>query len=299
MRPLALACGAVVLAGPVSACAGGSTGDVPGKIDVVASTDVWGRIASEIGGPRVSVTSIISDPDQDPHSYEASSRTLLDIREADLLIENGGGYDDFMSQMISTSGNDAPVIDAVTTSGLVAPPGGDLNEHVWYDFPTVEKVAGAIASRLGTLAPKHAAEFAANAKTFDRAVDGLIRGEQQVRANDAGIGVGITEPVPLYMLQAMGLRNLTPVEFSRSVEESSDVSPRVLADTLALYSRHRVAVLVYNAQTSGPVTAQVKAAATSAGVPVVPVTETLPGGTSYQTWMARNVAHVSEALTRR
>jgi len=299
MRPLALACGAVVLAGLASACAGGSTGDVPGKIDVVASTDVWGRIASEIGGPRVSVTSIISDPDQDPHSYEASSRTLLDIREADLLIENGGGYDDFMSQMISTSGNDAPVIDAVTTSGLVAPPGGDLNEHVWYDFPTVEKVAGAIASRLGTLAPKHAAEFAANAKTFDRAVDGLIRGEQQVRANDAGIGVGITEPVPLYMLQAMGLRNLTPVEFSRSVEESSDVSPRVLADTLALYSRHRVAVLVYNAQTSGPVTAQVKAAATSAGIPVVPVTETLPGGTSYLTWMARNVAHVSEALTRR
>jgi zinc/manganese transport system substrate-binding protein len=111
--------------------------------------------------------------------------------------------------------------------------------------------------------------------------------------------VSITEPVPLYLLAAMGLKNRTPDDFSRAVEESGDVSPRVLADTLALYSDHRVAALIYNSQTSGPITAQVEAAARSAGVPVVPVTETLPAGTSYLTWMSRTIARVAAAVTGR
>ncbi len=255
-------------------------------MDVVASTDVWGSIVSSIGGRWVSVTSIISDPDQDPHSYQAGTRTLLEVKDADLLIENGGGYDDFMDQLISSSGTQAPVLDAVQISGHTASPEGELNEHVWYDFPTAIKVADAMAARLAALAPHHAAEFTANARAFDRGVEGLIRREQQVRSTAAGVGVGITEPVPLYLLDAMGLRNLTPLDFSRAVEDSQDVSARVLSETLALYSNHEVAALVYNAQTSGPITAQVKAAARSAGIPVVPVTETLPDDMSYLSWMS-------------
>ncbi len=268
-------------------------------MDVVASTDVWGNIAGSIGGRWVSVASVISDPDQDPHSYQAGTRTLLEVKDADLLIENGGGYDDFMDQLISSSGTQAPVLDAVQISGHTASPGGELNEHVWYDFRTVQRVADDIAARLGRLAPAHAADFAANAKAFNAQVDGLIRAEQQVRSADEGVGVGITEPVPLYLLEAMGLRNLTPPDFSHAVEEGGDVSARVLADTLALYSNHEVAALVYNEQTSGPITEQVKAAATAAGIPVIPVTETLPAGSTYLSWMRHNVAAVSTALTRR
>jgi zinc/manganese transport system substrate-binding protein len=289
----------MLTAAALSGCAGGASGDVPGKVDVVASTDVWGSIAAEIGGSRVSVTSIISDADQDPHSFEASSRTLLAVRDADLLVENGGGYDDFMTQLISTSGNDAPVVDAVATSGYRAPPGGELNEHVWYDLPTVKKVAHEITVRLIDLDHRHDAEYVANEKTFDA---GLGRLESRVvKVSDVarGVPVSITEPVPLYLLAAMGLQNRTPEDFSRAVEESGDVSPRVLADTLALYTQHRVAALIYNSQTSGPITAQVEAAARSAGVPVVPVTETLPAGTSYLTWMSRTIARVAVAVTGR
>ncbi|MDX6307083.1 MAG: zinc/manganese transport system substrate-binding protein [Nocardioidaceae bacterium] len=293
------AASAVLVAG-LAGCAGGAPGSgAPGRIDVVASTSVWGDIAAQVGAPWVDVTSIISDPAQDPHSYQASTRTLLAIKDADLLVENGGGYDDFMQQMISASATTAPVLDAVAISGLRPPVGGDLNEHVWYNLPTAEKVANRLAAALGRLAPRHAAAFTVNADAFDHQVEGLIRAEHRVRASDAGVGVGITEPVPLYMLQAMGLHNLTPPEFSRAVEESSDVSARVLAQTLALYSQHRVALLVYNEQTSGPITQQVKEAATANAIPVVPVTETLPPGMTYVSWMRQNVTRIKEALSQR
>lgn len=288
-----------VVAGLLTGCYGGTSSDVAGTIDVVASTNVWGSIAAVVGGSRVSVTSILSETGQDPHSFEASSRTLLDIGQAELLVENGGGYDDFIDQMISTSGNDATVINAVTLSGHRASAGGELNEHVWYDLPTAARVADAIAAALGSLAPASAAEFTANARAFTRSLSGLMSAEQRLKAEFAGSGVGITEPVPVYLLEAMGLRNRTPVDFSTSVEEGGDVSPRALADTLALYSGHQVELLVYNTQTSGPVTEQVLAAATSAGIPVVGVTETLPGGTTYLTWMGRNIAAVGEALKGR
>jgi zinc/manganese transport system substrate-binding protein len=282
----------------VSSCAAGASGDVPGKVDVVASTDVWGSIAAEVGGSRVAVTSIINDPGQDPHSFEASSRTLLAVRDADLLVENGGGYDDFMAQLVSTSGNGAPVVNAVQSSGYHPPPDGELNEHVWYDVPTVQRVAHAIAVALIHLDPRHRSEYRHNDAVFDRQLARVASDEHQVRVRDGGTPVSITEPLPLYLLRGMGLRNLTPPDFSRAVEESGDVSPRLLAETLDLYSEHRVALLVYNAQTSGPFTAQVESAARSAGVPVVPVTETLPDGASYIGWMSRTVAAIAKALHR-
>ena len=290
----------VVLAAGLAGCSGSASGsDSSGKIAVLASTDVWGNLAKAVGGRWVAVTSVISNPDQDPHSYEASSRTLLDIKDADLLIENGGGYDDFMNQMITSVGTHAPVLDAVAISGRSAPPGGDLNEHVWYDFPTVEKVANAVAAKLGTLSAEHAAAFEATARAIDVKVDALIAAEHRMRQLHAGTGVSITEPVPVYLLDAMGLHNLTPPAFSRAVEEGNDVAARVLAQTLALYSNHQVAALVYNIQTSGAITQQVKAAAVAAGVPVVPVTETLPAGTTYLSWMRQNVEHVAQATAER
>jgi len=297
VKPLASAAAIVVLAGLVSSCDGSASGSGDSRrSDVVASTSAWGSIAAAVGGTYVTVSSIISSPDQDPHSFEASARTLLEIKEADLLIENGGGYDDFMDSMISSSKTTAPVLNAVTVSGHTASSGQPLNEHVWYDFPTVKRMALDIASKLTKLQPRHAADFTANASRLVRGLDRLVTEEHQVRAAHAGTGVAITEPVPLYMLEAMGLRNETPAVFSEAVEEGTDVSARTLADTLALYSRHEVSALVYNEQTTGAVTEQVKAAADAAGVPVVPVTETLPMGTTYLQWMTRNVADVRQAL---
>lgn len=119
------------------------------KVAVVASTNVYGDITEQIGGDKVSVTSIISDPDQDPHSYEANTQNQLALSKAKVVIENGGGYDDFVDRMLKSSNSAAEVVNAVKVSGKTAPKGGELNEHVWYDFPTVAKVTDSIAAALG------------------------------------------------------------------------------------------------------------------------------------------------------
>jgi zinc/manganese transport system substrate-binding protein len=272
--------------------------DAPaGRIPVVASTNVWGDIAEAVGGDRVAVTSIISNPDADPHSYEANAATALQLAKATVVIENGGGYDDFMERMLSASKNStAQVLDAVQISGRQARDGAERNEHVWYDFPTVGKVVDRIATALGRAQPAHAGEFTTNAAGFKERLHALEKTEAVIAASQAGKGVAITEPVPLYLLDACKLVNRTPAAFSEAVEEGTDVSARVLAQTLDLFTSRKVDALVYNAQTSGPETTKVLAAAKSAGVPIVPVTETLPAGMTYLSWMTTNLAAVRQAL---
>ncbi|MET9877656.1 zinc ABC transporter substrate-binding protein [Actinacidiphila glaucinigra] len=279
------------------AASAGSTASAS-KVTVVASTNVYGDIVERIGGDRVDVTSIISDPAQDPHSYEAGTRNQLALSKAKVVVENGGGYDDFVDRMLG-SGNASPeVVNAVEVSGRTAPAGGELNEHVWYDFPSVSKVADRIADALGKADPDNAGTFAKNAAAFKKSLTALQDKEASLKSAHAGEGVAITEPVPLYLLEASGLANRTPEEFSEAVEEGDDVSAKVLQATLDLLSDRKVKALVYNEQTSGAQTEKVKSAADAAGVPVVPVTETLPAGKDYLTWMNDNVDALADALNK-
>jgi zinc/manganese transport system substrate-binding protein len=279
------------------AAKGSTTTSGQQTIKVVASTDVYANIAQSIGGKAVNVTSFISDPSQDPHSYEASAQNQLAISKADLVIENGGGYDDFIDRMVTASHTKATVLNVVELSGKKAAAGRELNEHVWYDFPTVTRLVEKVATALTAIDGKDAAHFRANAKAFTAKVQGLVSEEASLKASYGGGGVAITEPVPLYLLEAVGLHNETPPAFSAAVEEGNDVSPLVLKQTLDLFTMGKVKALVYNEQTSGPITEQVKEAAEQAGIPVVPVTETLPQGTSYVAWMAENLHNVKVALS--
>lgn len=293
----------VVVAVAVTVAAAGcssdsdTAADSSGAISVVASTNVWGDIAQQVGGDDVKVTSIIASPDQDPHSYEADANTLLEVSKAAVVIENGGGYDDFVERLIDSSNADPVVIDAVDISGRTAPAGGELNEHVWYDLPTVAKVADAIAAELGKADPSQAATFTANADAFKKKLDALTSEEEALKAKVSGKSIGITEPVPLYLTDALGLTNKTPEAFSEAVEEGDDVSPSVLKETLDLYTQGEVSALVYNAQTSGPITEEVQKAAEAAGIAVVPVTETLPANTGYLAWMSDNISRLATALS--
>jgi len=288
----------------LSGCAGGTgspstSGTAAGTIQVVASTNVWGDIAATIGGDAVQVTSIIDDPDRDPHEYEADAQNQLAISKAAVVIENGGGYDDFVDTMLKAAGNASVVtIDAVDVSGKAASAGGELNEHVWYDFPTVEKVIDRIEAAYAQLAPAEAATFQTNAAALKGQIDGLIQREGELKTQYAGTGVSITEPVPLYLLEAIGLDNKTPGEFSEAIEEDTDVAPAVLQETLALYSGHEVRLLAYNEQTTGPQTEAVLSAAEANGIAVVPVTETLPTGKTYVAWMTDNVNAIADALAK-
>jgi zinc/manganese transport system substrate-binding protein len=280
----------------LTACGTGSNAAAAtDPIDVVTSTNVWGDVAEQIGGDQVAVSSLIADPAADPHSFEPSAQAQLALSKAALVVENGGGYDDFMQTMLRSATTGAPVIDAVQVSGK-QPVAGELNEHVWYDLPTAGKVAARIAGELTTIRPEQAALFQANLATFTDRIAGLTAATTAIKAGHAGAGVAITEPVPLYLTDAAGLVDKTPEQFSKAIEDGTDVPPTVLSDTLELFTGRQVVVLVYNTQTSSPQTDQVLAAAKDNQIPAVGVTETLPAGQDYLSWMDANIMALAGAL---
>ncbi|HKP07922.1 MAG TPA: zinc ABC transporter substrate-binding protein [Microbacterium sp.] len=311
------AASALVLAG----CAGTASGDdsSDGKIAVVASTNVYGQIAEEIGGDLVDVTSIVANESQDPHSFEPSARDQLAVSKADLVIENGGGYDSFIDALIESSGTEAPVVTAVEyshdwpeNSGHDEESAEDaedhahdhgdhehvegFNEHVWYDPHTIAHVAEAIATELGELSPDDAETFTANAEAFSGEVDGLEASLDEIGAAHSGGKVFVTEPVPVYLVQAAGLENATPDAFSEAVEEGQDVAPATLLESLALVQGGEVRVVITNTQTGGAETQEIVAEADGLGIPVIAFSETLPEGQTYISWMQANIEALSTAL---
>ncbi|MGN6272076.1 MAG: metal ABC transporter solute-binding protein, Zn/Mn family [Protaetiibacter sp.] len=296
----------------LAGCAPVSDDGADVTLRIVASTNVYGDIAATIAGDAAQVTSIIHDAAQDPHEYEATPRDALAIADADMVIVNGGGYDEFMHTLLEAHDNDAVVLDAVELSGLEtddheADSGdatgeqdhhahGEFNEHVWYSLDAMTALAGELAARLGELDPADASTFTANAQDFVAGLGELEHEVSRIAESHDHAHVAITEPVPLYLLEAAGLENVTPEEFSVSVEEGTDVPALVLQDVLALVADGSVAFLAYNDQTVGPQTEQVLAAARDAGTPVVSFTELLPEGDGYLEWMRANIDAIAAAL---
>jgi zinc/manganese transport system substrate-binding protein len=306
--------------GPAGNASSSSTSSpAEGKVDVVASTNVYGDIARAVGGDNVNVTAIINKTTQDPHSYEATAQDRLVISKADVVIENGGGYDGFIHTMADDSGiPHSNILSAVELSGLAPEEDpanstepsatgsadehghthdhGDFNEHVWYSLDAMGRLADDLAAKFAELEPGSAATFTSNAKTFKSGLDGLSGKLAALKASAGGSPVAVTEPVPLYMLEAAGLENKTPAEYSAAIEEGTDVPPAVLKAATDLAGSKDLKFLAYNDQTEGPQTEALKKAAETAGVPVVDFSETLPEGKTYLQWMTDNVDNISKAL---
>ena len=239
--------------------------------------------------------SIITDPSADPHSYEANAQNQLALSKADLVVENGGGYDDFVDTMLAGTGHRAG-----------AQRRGRLREDRRGRCGTQRaRLVRLPDGGQGGEGDRHRADRARpiGRGGVRRQRDDLLRPArrvdhpgQAVKAGHAGAGVAITEPVPLYLLEASGLDNITPAEFSKAIEEGTDVSPAVLQQTLALFTDKKVAALFYNEQTTGPQTEAVLDAANNNSIPVVPVTETLPTGQDYLTWMQANITAMAQAV---
>jgi zinc/manganese transport system substrate-binding protein len=316
--PVALAAAsALLLAGCASTATGTDAAASDDRIAVVASTDVYAQIAQEIGGEFVDVTPIVSSAGQDPHSFEPSARDQLTIQRADLIVENGGGYDAFVDALIEASGSTAPVVTAVEFSHdwpenagheEAAEPADDehgdhahehvegFNEHVWYDPHTIEHVAEQIAYELGALLPAEADAFEANAADFADGVATLEAALADIETADAGAEVFVTEPVPLYLVAAAGLVNVTPDAFTEAVEEGQDVSPSTLLESLKLLRSGEVRVVIANTQTGGAETAEMTSEAESLQIPIVEFSETLPDGQTYLSWMQANIGALAGAL---
>ncbi|KQZ85578.1 metal ABC transporter substrate-binding protein [Microbacterium sp. Root166] len=310
----------LALAGCASGAAAGGQGPDDALLQVVASTSVYGQIAEEVGGDLVEVTSIVTSDAQDPHGFEPSARDQLTIADADLIIENGGGYDSFVDALIESSGSEAPVITAAEYSHDYPDNAGHdeeaaheedehaedehgehahiegFNEHVWYDPHTVAHVAEEIAHELGELSPDDAATFTANAEAFTAEIEGLEADLDAVAATYGGDQVFVTEPVPVYLIEAAGLTNATPGDFSEAVEEGQDVAPATLLESLGLLESGDVRVVITNTQTGGAETTQILDEAESRGIPTIAFSETLPEGQTYISWMQANIEALSTAL---
>jgi zinc/manganese transport system substrate-binding protein len=271
----------------------GTTASAP--ITVVAGTNVWGDITKQIGGDHVNVTSIVSDPNTDPHAYEADAKTGAAISKAQLVVENGLGYDDFMDKLVAASPNSNRVV--LNAADVMKLSGPDANPHIWYDIAKVPDVASAIAEQLGKLDPADAGTFTANAKTFTDNLAPLSAAIANIKTKYPGAPIGYTERVAGYLVEAAGLKLATPPSFAQSIEDGNDPS---VADTQgmdAAITGKAIKVLLYNGQVTSPATDAVKQLAQSNGIPVVGVTETLPPtDKNFQAWQLRQINEITTAL---
>ena len=265
-----------------------------GRVDVVAAENFYGDMIRQIGGARVSVTSILSDPNADPHLFEPGTRNELAVSGADLVVQNGVGYDSFMQRLEDAAPNSHRVV--VTVADVLGVRGADANPHLWYDVPRLPRIAGAIAAGLEHADPGHAADYRRGLRRFVASLAPIRRAVAELRAGDRGRAVAYTEPVPGYLLVAAGIPSRTPEGFARAIEDGTDPTPQAVAAMTGLFANHRVTVLLYNSQTVSPVTTRIQDAAHRAGVPVVGVTETLPHGMTFQQWQLSQIRSLERAL---
>ena len=280
-----------VLLGALAGCGGGAKSTT---LQVVASTNVYGDIARQIGGSHVTVTSILSDPNADPHLFEPGTKNGLAVAQARVVVQNGLGYDAFMSRLESSAPNDSRRV--VTISDVLGIHGHDANPHLWYDVPQLPKIATAIEHALAEADPAQAADYQSGLRSFIKSLGPLQTTVAQIRANHAGAPVAYTEPVPGYLMAAAGLRNLSLSSFTLPIEAGSEPSASAVSAMTALASKHRIKVLFYNNQAVSPITQRVRAAADAAGVPVVGVAETVPAGLTFQSWQLKQARELLQAL---
>jgi zinc/manganese transport system substrate-binding protein len=264
---------------------------------VVAAENFWGSIASQLGGSRVSVQSIVVNPATDPHDYEPTPSDARALAGARLVIVNGIGYDNWASQLVAAN----PV------SGRIVLDVGDLlglgqgdNPHQWYDPSSVQKVVGAIVADLDRLDPAGRRYYRAQERHFEHvslARYDALRAE--IRRRYAGTPVGYSESIFAPLGSSLGLRLRTPPGFPKAVAEGTEVTASEIATVDRQVREHRIKVWIFNSQNVTPEVEQVNMLAVKAGIPIVTVTETLsPASLDFEQWQARELASLLAALHR-
>jgi zinc/manganese transport system substrate-binding protein len=284
----------------VAGCAGPGRSVTPdGAIVAVGAENQYANVIAQVGGRYVNATAVESNPNTDPHTFEASPSVAETVAAAGLVVQNGMGYDTFMERIESASGgvgsnSSRKVIDVQKLLGL---PDSTANPHLWYKPQTMPAVARAVAADLSALQPAHAAYFQANATAFVRSLQPWFQALAQFAADYPHTPVATTEPVGDYMLEAAGTVNLTPFSLQADIMNGVDPAPQDVTLQNGLFAQHRVKVFVYNQQVTDSVTQSFLQAAEREGVPVVGVYETMPTpGFDYQSWMLAEVRALRSAV---
>lgn len=280
----------------VSACTSSAspTNSTSSKtINVVAAENFYGDIVKQLGGNYVSVTSILSDPNVDPHEYQSNFQDTKMIKNADLVIKNGGGYDSWIDQLLSAQPNAHRI---VLTGTNIADHKLPDNPHVWYGIDNVQTIAKTITATLKKLDSTNASAFDSNLTTFLNSLNAIQEKITSLKAKYNGTPVGLTETIYLYQTRPIGLNVLTPLEFDKAIAEGNDPPADTVTTANDQVSKKLIKILIYNEQTISPITTNLQTVAKSLNIPIVPITETMPPGKTYQTWMLGQLNTLQQAL---
>jgi zinc/manganese transport system substrate-binding protein len=290
-----LAASALVGAGFTAGAASAST-HKSGLIIALGAENEYANVLSQIGGKYVKVSSILNNPNTDPHTFEASASVAEVVAKAQLIVQNGVGYDGFMNNIESASPNSArKVIVAQNVLGL---PTDTENPHLWYNPKTMPAVSKVIAKDLEEIEPSHKAYFEANLATFQASLQPWFNAIASFKKKYDGTTVAVTEPVADYLLKAMGAKILTPWVFQADIMNGVDPAPEDITLEDGYFTKHQVKVFCYNQQVVDALTISIRQTALKNKVPVVGVYETMPTpGYDYQTWMEAEVAAIQTAIT--
>jgi zinc/manganese transport system substrate-binding protein len=274
-----------------------STTGPSGRLNVVAAEDFWGSIAEQLGGDRVEVTSIVTNPAADPHDYEPSAEDARTMAGAQIAIVNGIGYDPWASKLLAADPSSGRTV--LTVGDLLGLNEGD-NPHQWYSPASVQRVIEQITVDYKRADPGHASYFDARRRRFETA--GLARYHSlisQIRRRYAGTPVGASESIFAALAPSLGLRLLTPTGFLDAVSEGTDPTPADKAATESQIAEGQIEVWVYNSQNATPDVRRLNDAAKGAGIPIATVTETMtPEGASFQAWQSRELEGLLAALAK-
>jgi zinc/manganese transport system substrate-binding protein len=300
---LALGGALAALALAVAGCSRGGSGAADASsstavINAVGAENEYANVLGQVGGRYVHVSSILDDPNTDPHTFEASPQVAQEVSSADLIVQNGVGYDSWISRIESASPDAKRRV--IVVQNLLGLPDSTPNPHLWYSPTTMPAVARAMAADLSALQPAHKAYFQANLQRFDSSLTPWLNAIAQFKAAHPGVTAATTEPVADYLLTAMGIRNLTPFSFQSDIMNGAEPAPQDIALEDGFLAKHMVKLFAYNQQVVSALTGSIRSNAVAAGVPVVGVYETMPTpGYDYQTWMLAEVNAIEKAATSR
>lgn len=266
-----------------------------GPIQAIGVENEYADVIAQIGGTYVHVVAIETDPNTDPHSFEASPKIARQIAGAQLIVVNGVGYDDWAGKIIAAASRpNRKVLNVQALRGL---PDDTANPHLWYDPQTMPVVAHAIGDALAEIEPAQADYFHANVDKFIASLAPWNAAIAGFKAKYDKTPIAVTEPVADYLLQAMGFDILTPFSLKKAIMDGNDPAPQDITAQNALFSGKKVAVFAYNQQVTDDLTKTFLAGSKKAGIPVVGVYETMPmPGYSYQSWMMAEVAALQKAV---
>src|ERR1700680_761768 len=231
----------------VTACGAGSQGpSTPGVINAIGTENEYANVLSQIGGTYVHVSSILNNPNTDPHTYEASPSVAQEVSAAALIVQNGVGYDHFMDNIEAASPSSSRKL--IVVQNLLGLPASTPNPHLWYAPTTMPKVAQAIAAALAALQPANASYFQSNLQKFNASLTPWLNAIAAFKASYGGTRVATTEPVADYLLQAMGADNLTPFTFQADSMSGVDPAPQDISLENGFFASHLVKVFCYNQQ---------------------------------------------------